>query len=283
MAPRLPWGEDLVLAVFGFAIAIGLVHPLELATIGWPIGVAGVLLYAAEHWAFAHRLSGQLARITDTLPDDDPDRFEAALPAPGYGLFVGSILRAAARVMVLGGALCAFGWQPDERPPGWIAAAYIAVLTAELVFALVWANATLRPPPPRPHRSAPPSRLRWTRHRIARWRAAPAPAHFAANALLLVWSCLVYGAACDVFGTDMARWSAEPDSMPVVALGAFLVFATGALAIPLQITLHLDAWLERAAYATTRARRWQLRAAAWCAMAFGLGEAWLALAKRCFG
>lgn len=275
-----PWVDDVVLASFGLCVALGWIDLRPSTEVSWPKGIAFLVLFAVEHLAFVHRLRGGLAHIAASLPGRDIAQLEAALPLVSYGLFVGGILRAAARYMVLGAALRAFGWAPDKEPSTLVVVvAYMIPVTAELVFAIVWSFATMRFPMSKREREGkapPPSRGTWTWRQIDRWHGASPWQDVAANATLLIWSCLLYGTACQAFGTEMADWSQRPDAMHPAATGAFLVLGTAVLTIPLQITLHLDSWLERAAYATTAARRWGLRGSMFAAMAIGLGPAWVA-------
>jgi len=283
-----PWCTDLVLACFGLLFASGWIDLALGPTSNWPVGLACLALYVAEHWAFAHRMRGGLARIAAGVPGDEVATFEAALPAASYGLLVGAILRAAARYMVLVAALRAFGWlvPAGPQPTYVVVGVYMVPLTAELVFAFVWAAVTMRfPPSARAVRRGAPVRTsgQWTRRQIERWHRGGPWLDLAANAILLVWSCLLFGVACQAFAADMATWSDRSDPMHPALLGFFLVFATGVLTIPLQVSLHLDSWLERAAYATTPMRRWHLRGGAWAAMACGLGPAWMAYWRYCCG
>lgn len=278
-----PWVDDVVLAGFGLLVAIGWIDLRPSTEVSWPKGFAFLALFALEHFAFVHRLRGGLARIAAGLPGADITLLEAALPFASYGLFVGSILRAAARFLVLAAALRAFGQVPDQDPSTLLVlVAYVLPMTAELTFAMVWSFTTMRFPQSKRQRQgiAPrPASGKWTWRQIERWHRAGPLHDIAANTTLLVWSCLLYGAACQALGAEMADWSQRPDPVHPAAVGAALVVATAALTIPLQITLHLDSWLERAAWVTTAARRWQLRASAFLAMAIGLAPAWLAFGR----
>lgn len=274
-----PWVDDVVLAAFGLFVAIGWIDLRPNTAVSWFSGFLCLGLFAIEHLAFVHRLRGGLARLAAGLPDGDIGQLEARLPPVSYSLLVGGILRAAARFLVLAAALRAFGWAFGKEVPTFVLTLYVMLVTAELVFALVWSFTTMRFPPSRRERQgiAPlPSHGKWTWRQIARWHRARPWQDVAANVTLLVWCCLLYGTACQAFGTEMAGWSQGPEPMHPAAVGGFLLAGTAALTIPLQVTLHLDSWLERAAYATTPARRWVLRANMFGAMAIGLGPAWTA-------
>lgn len=254
----------------------------------WPLGFGLLALYVAEHWAFNHGMRRNLAAIAARLHEPDGASLVAALPPASYGLLVGALVRAVARYGVLFAALRRFGWHLTDgpHPTSVVLLVFALPVTAELVYAFVWAMATMRWQSGRTTvegAGKPPPAGDWARRQVARWHRDGRRFDLAARVVLLVWSCCIYGAACQMIGADMATWSDRADPMPALPLGLFLAFATGLLAMLLHVPLHLDTWLERAAYATTPRRRWLLRGSAWLAMACGLGPAWLAFGRYCWG
>lgn len=281
---RSPYFGDLVFAAVGIASTLGWFEPSSFDKVS-PLTAVGLLvLWFAEHFAFARRMRTSLLRVHRSMPDATEAEFAAALPS-SYGTFVGAILRAALRLLPFVGALVALGiLSPNEKDgvPIWLS---LPLMLVELGFAAYWLFGTMplttraverdnRGRPVKARHHAPPGS--WMARQLDRVRRTSPGVDFAAEMVLLVWSSLMFGFLGSQFAREMSGWPDPKDSMPPLVLTGFMVFATWMLALVVHIPLHLDFWLERGWSARTSLGRWKLRLSAWCAMAMGLGPAWIA-------
>ncbi|MBL8901526.1 MAG: hypothetical protein JNM84_28120 [Planctomycetes bacterium] len=291
--PALPRLEDLLLAASAVALALGWWPNVLTGEPGAAFGALLVLLYVAEHYAFAHRSRRSLLQLRRSLEPRATDRdFDSGLAAPGYALLAGPLLRAAFRAIVLARGLVSLG-VPERALESDAAAIAMAVLMLfELLFAGYWCLqvTTLGAPVPS-KRGAPPATPVVAGAEGSRWKSLLDLAarresrrnDLGADLVAALWSCAIFGSACQVFSADMARWSADSVGESPWFVGGALLCVTALLCLVLFVPLHLDTWAERERAVRTRGAWWRSRLGALCTMGLGLSPAYASFARHLLG
>jgi hypothetical protein len=282
--------EDLLLGACACALALGWWPNILTADPGPLLGFALVLLYVGEHYAFAQRSRRSVLHLRRALDPRATDReLEAGLAQPSYALLVGPVLRAAFRAIVLARGLIGLGVPEDALAADAAAIAIVPLMLFELCFAGYWClqvttlGADSSSSPASSAAIAGAAGSRWKRLLDRAAQQDSRRHHLAADLVAALWSCVIFGSACQVFGADMARWSADSAGDPAWFLGAALIFVTALLALVIFVPLHLDTWAEREREVRTRRAWWRSRLGAFGAMALGIAPAYVAFARHVLG
>ncbi|MBK9384634.1 MAG: hypothetical protein IPN34_07425 [Planctomycetes bacterium] len=285
--PRL---EDLLLGACACALALGWWPNLLTSNPDPLLGLALVLLYVGEHYAFAQRSRRSVLHLRRALGPLISDReLESSLAPPGYALLVGPVLRAAFRVIVLVRGLIGLGVPEVALESDAVAIGIGLLMLFELGFAGYWCfqvttlGAAPRSAPASPAVIAGAEGSRWKRLLDRAVQHDSRRRDFAADLVVSLWSCAIFGSACQGFGADMARWSADSAGESPWFLGGALLFATALLALVIFVPLHLDTWAEREREVLTRRAWWRSRLGAITAMGLGISPAYVSFARHVLG